>query len=101
MNTWVFVAAGVAIAAVVGLLLWVLLRTPVPKSKTVPLALVPESKSLPKPAKKKVVRVPQTVAQKPSVDIPENASSTRWVGALIDKHPDEAAAVLKRWIRDE
>jgi flagellar biosynthesis/type III secretory pathway M-ring protein FliF/YscJ len=100
MNTWVFVAAGVAAAAVVGLLLWVLLRSSAPKSKTAPLAVVPRSKPLPKPAKK-AAKVPQAVAEKPSVDIPENASSTRWVGALIDKHPDEAAAVLKRWIRDK
>lgn len=100
MNTWVLVAGGVAVATVVGLLLWVLLRSTAPKAKAVPLALVPEPRSLPKPAKK-AGKVPQAGAEKPSVDIPENASSTRWVGALIDKHPDEAAAVLKRWIKEK
>ena len=100
MNVWVFVAGGVAVAAVVGLLLWVLMRSTPPKSNSIPLALVPEPKSLPKPTKK-AGKVIQAVAEKPSVDIPENASSTRWVGALIDKHPDEAAAVLKRWIKEK
>jgi len=33
--------------------------------------------------------------------VPENTSSTRWVGALIDKHPDKAAAVLKQWIQEK
>lgn len=89
-----------AVAVVVGVLLWVFLRPSARQPKHIPLALVPEPKPLPKPAKK-TAKTSQVVAEKPSVDIPENASSTRWVGALIDKRPDEAAAVLKRWIRDK
>ena len=94
MNTWAIVAASVTVVAVGSLPLWLFLRSSVPKSQTARLALVPEPNPLPKSAK-----VPQAAAEKPSVDIPENASSTRWVSALIDKRPDEAAAVLKRWIK--
>ena len=94
MNTWAIVAASVTVVAGGSLLLWVFLRSSAPKPQTARLALVPEPNHLPKPAK-----VPQAAAEKPGVDIPENASSTRWVSALIDKRPDEAAAVLKRWIK--
>ena len=97
MNTWAIVAASVTVFAVGSLPLWVLLRSSAPKSQTARLALVPEPNPnpLPKPSKK----VPQAAAEKPSVDIPENSSSTRWVGGVIDKRPDEAVAVLKRWVK--
>jgi flagellar biosynthesis/type III secretory pathway M-ring protein FliF/YscJ len=94
MDTWAIVVASVTVVAVGSLPVWVFLRSSAPKSQTAHLALVPEPHPLSKPAK-----VPQAAAEKPSVDVSENASSTRWVGALIDKRPDEAAAVLKRWIK--
>ena len=95
MNTWAIVTTSVTVLAGCSLPLWVFLRSSAPKSQAARLALVPEPNPLPKPSKK----VPQAAAEKPNVDIPENSSSTRWVGALIDKRPDEAAAVLKRWIK--
>jgi flagellar biosynthesis/type III secretory pathway M-ring protein FliF/YscJ len=98
MNTWAIAAVSGAVVAVGSLSLRVLLRSSAPKYKTARLALVPEPNPLRKSAKK-VAKAPQAAAEKPSVDISENASSTRWVGALIDKRPDEAAAVLKRWIK--
>jgi flagellar biosynthesis/type III secretory pathway M-ring protein FliF/YscJ len=98
MNMWAIVAVSGTVVAVGSLSLRVFLRSSVPKYQTAHLALVPEPNPLSKSAKK-VTKVPQAAAEKPSVDIPENASSTRWVGALIDKRPDEAAAVLKRWIK--
>ena len=96
MNTWAIVAASVTVVAVGSLPLWVFLRSSAPKPQTARLALVPKPNPNPLP---KSAKVPQAAAEKPSADIPENASSTRWVSALIDKRPDEAAAVLKRWIK--
>lgn len=98
MNVWTFVVVSVLVFAVGSLLLRAIWRTSAQKHQKARLSLVPEPSSLPTSAQK-VAKLPQSPAEKPSVDISENASSTRWVGALIDKRPDEAAAVLKRWIK--
>lgn len=98
MNAWAVFAVLVMVFAVGSLALRKILRSSAEKVQTARVALVPESNPLPKSAQK-VANVLHGAAEKPSVDITENASSTRWVGALIDKRPDEAAAVLKRWIK--
>jgi hypothetical protein len=98
MNVWTVVAVSVLVFAVGSLSLKRILHPSAQKPQKARLVLVPEPSPLPTSARK-VAKLPQSAAEKPRVDIPENASSTRWVGALIDKSPDEAAAVLKRWIK--
>ena len=98
MNVWTFVAVSVLVFAVGSLSLRIIWRPSAQKPQKARLSLVPEPSPLPTSAQK-VAKLPQSAAERPSVDISENASSTRWVGALIDKRPDEAAAVLKRWLK--
>jgi flagellar biosynthesis/type III secretory pathway M-ring protein FliF/YscJ len=94
------VVVAIAVVVVAGLLLWVLFR-PTPAKKSDPrLSVVPDAEPLAAPDNRAKKKTP-AAKPKPSVDVPENTSSTRWVGALIDKHPDEAAAVLKRWIQEK
>ena len=100
MNLGVLVAVAVAVVVVAFALLWIFLRPSTAEKKTAQLSVVPDPKLLPKPVGKAVKRPPESDTE-PRVDVPENTSSTRWVGALIDKRPDEAAAVLKRWIREK
>jgi flagellar biosynthesis/type III secretory pathway M-ring protein FliF/YscJ len=100
MNIWVAIAAFIAIAAVVGLLAWVFLRPSATKQRPARLAIVPSKQTQPKSVQRPI-KGQETVSEAPRVDVPENTSSSRWVGALIDKHPDEAAEVLKRWIQDK
>ena len=98
MNAWAIVAVSVIVFAVGSLALRKILRSLAQKVRAVRLTFVPEPNPQPKSAQKDA-NVLHAAAEKPSVDIAENASSTRWVGMLIDKRPDEAAAVLKRWIK--
>ena len=100
MNTWVLVVVAIAVVVVAGMLLWIFFRPSPAKSSDPRLSIVPDPKPLTAPDNKAKKPVP-AAKSKPRVDVPENTSSTRWVGALIDKHPDEAAAVLKRWIQEK
>ena len=98
MNAAVLIAGVVAAIAVAALLAWVFLRPAKPTKPVKAVAPPPAAKAIAAP-KKTVAKAPTATA--PSVAVPNDTSSTRWVGALIDKHPDEAAAVLKRWIKDK
>ena len=98
MNAAVLIAGVAAACAVVALLAWVLLRPTKTQETVKSVAAAPAAKAIAAP-KKAAPKAPVSAA--PSVAVPHDTSSTRWVGALIDKHPDEAAAVLKRWIKDK
>lgn len=101
MNAFVLGLTIAAVTVVVLLLLWIVLR-PAKKRAAPPVkgaqAPVPLPQNQSQRSKTKAVA---PAAEGPSVDVPENASSTRWVGKMIDEHPDEAAAVLRRWIQEK
>lgn len=102
MSNLVLGLAVLAVAVVVALLLWIFLRParakPRQSAQMITRAPAPV-KALPKVAPKKAA-APKP-ADGPSVEIPHDKSSTRWVGKMIDEHPDEAAAVLRRWIQEK
>ncbi len=100
MNTVVLVLAVLAAAGVTALLMWIFLR-PARAPKVVKAVSAPVAKKSIAAPKKRAVKVAAPAAEAPSVEVPQNTSSTRWVGALIDKHPDKAAAVLKQWIQEK
>ncbi|NQV80651.1 MAG: hypothetical protein HQ495_08860, partial [Alphaproteobacteria bacterium] len=87
MNTVVLVLGVLAAGGVTALLLWIFLRPARPPKvvKAVPAPAATKSIAAPK---KRAVKALAPATEAPSVEVPENTSSTRWVGALIDKHPD-------------
>jgi flagellar biosynthesis/type III secretory pathway M-ring protein FliF/YscJ len=102
MSNLVLGLAVLAVAVIVASLLWIFLRParskPRQSAQMITRAPAPV-KALPKAAPKKAA-APKP-ADGPSVEIPHDKSSTRWVGKMIDEHPDEAAAVLRRWIQEK
>jgi len=104
MNTVVLVALIAAVVVVVGLLLWVFLRPARSRSSAAApmITQAPGAPVLAASRRKKAAPAPKNDnSDAPSVEVPKDKSSTRWVGKMIDEHPDEAAAVLKRWIQDK
>lgn len=115
MNAVVLGLAIAAITVVALLLLWIFLLPA--KRPSSPAKAAPSLPSKRKASPAKAAARPRAVvdnrssgekteaaasaAEAPSVEVPKNASSARWVGKMIDEHPDEAAAVLRRWIQEK
>ncbi len=104
MNTIVLIALVATVVVVVALLLWVFLRPSRGRSSAAPMITQAPGAPILAASRKTAKKPPAPKAatgEGPSVEVPKDKSSTRWVGKMIDEHPDEAAAVLRRWIQEK